>query len=149
MAGLLIPVSPRDHSRGPSEASLVLVQYADFQCAHCAHLHPIVDEIRRELKDSLRIIFRQFPLSQVHPRAKAAALELTSADEANSAGVWPQGCVSTALIVVLAPRFDLGPGICQAQEPMHVQALAPQPAAEAFDEALSVGLPSREKFSIT
>ncbi|HEV8124208.1 MAG TPA: thioredoxin domain-containing protein [Gemmatimonadales bacterium] len=80
MAGLLIPVTARDHCRGPAEASLVLVQYADFQCPHCALLHPIVDEIRRELKDSLRVVFRHFPLSQVHPRAKAAALAAEAAD---------------------------------------------------------------------
>jgi protein-disulfide isomerase len=70
---LLIPVSPRDHSRGPAGASLVLVQYADFQCPHCALLHPVLEEIRRELKDSLRTVYRHFPLSQVHPQARMAA----------------------------------------------------------------------------
>jgi protein-disulfide isomerase len=80
MPGLMIPVSPRDHSRGSAGASLVLVQYADFQCPHCALLHPVLEEIRRELKDSLRIVYRHFPLSQVHPRAQPAALAAEAAD---------------------------------------------------------------------
>ena len=79
MAGLQIPVTARDHSRGQANAPLVLVQYADFQCAHCALVHPVVDDLRRELKDSLLTVYRHFPLSQVHPRAKAASLAAEAA----------------------------------------------------------------------
>ena len=70
---LVIPVTARDHARGPAEAQLTLVQFADFQCPHCGLVHPVVQEIAGELKDSLRIVYRHFPLSQVHPRAQAAA----------------------------------------------------------------------------
>jgi len=73
MADLVVPVSAHDHIRGPANAALTLVQYADFQCPHCAAAHPEVAAIANELSDSLRLVLRHFPLSQVHPQAQRAA----------------------------------------------------------------------------
>jgi formate-nitrite transporter family protein len=79
MSKLLIPVTPRDHVRGPANAPLTLVEYGDIQCAHCALVHPIVAEIAGELSDTLQVVFRHFPLSQVHPQAQQAAEALEAA----------------------------------------------------------------------
>ena len=79
MTKLLIPVSPRDHSRGPENAPLTMVTYGDLQCAHCALVQPIVGEIAMELKDSLRMVFRHFPMPSVHPFAQQAAEALEAA----------------------------------------------------------------------
>ncbi len=73
MADLVVPVSAHDHIRGPANAPLTLVQYADFQCPHCAAAYPEVAAIANELSDSLRLVLRHFPLSQVHPQAQRAA----------------------------------------------------------------------------
>jgi len=73
MARLVLPVSAHDHSQGPENASLTLVQYGDFQCPHCALAHPTVTQIARALEDSLRMVFRHFPLTNEHPRALKAA----------------------------------------------------------------------------
>jgi len=73
MATLAIPVSAHDHARGPEKAQLTLVQYVDFECPHCALAHPRLTEIANELGDSLRVVFRHFPLTDVHPRAQRAA----------------------------------------------------------------------------
>ena len=73
MTRLAIPISAHDHAQGPGDAPLTLVEYGDFQCPHCALAHPRVDEIARELRDSLRVVFRHFPLAQVHPLAQRAA----------------------------------------------------------------------------
>jgi protein-disulfide isomerase len=73
MAKLVIPVSARDHARGPENAPLTLVQYGDFQCPHCAQADRDLAVIANELRDSLRIVFRHFPLTDVHPRAQHAA----------------------------------------------------------------------------
>ena len=73
MASLVIPVSAHDHAQGPADAPLTLVEYGDFECPHCALSHPWVAEVARELRDSLRIVFRHFPLTNVHPRAQRAA----------------------------------------------------------------------------
>lgn len=73
MAKLVIPVSARDHSQGAPNAPLTVVQYGDFQCPHCALAYRDVSEIANELRDSLRFVFRHFPLTQIHPHAQRAA----------------------------------------------------------------------------
>ena len=73
MATLVIPVSAHDHARGRADAPLTLVQYGDFECPHCALAHPRLLEIADELGDSLRLVYRHFPLTDVHPRAQRAA----------------------------------------------------------------------------
>jgi protein-disulfide isomerase len=70
---LILPVSERDHIRGPANAPVTLVEYADYQCPYCGQANPIVDQVRRELGDELRFVFRNFPLSELHPHAEHAA----------------------------------------------------------------------------
>jgi protein-disulfide isomerase len=70
---LVLAVSERDHIRGPANAPVTLVEYGDYQCPYCGLANPIVDEIRRELGDGLRFVFRNFPLNEVHPHAEHAA----------------------------------------------------------------------------
>jgi protein-disulfide isomerase len=70
---LILPVSDRDHIRGPESASVTLVEYGDYECPYCGLANPIVDEIRRELGDGLRFVFRNFPLSEIHPHSEHAA----------------------------------------------------------------------------
>jgi protein-disulfide isomerase len=70
---LAVPVSPADHSLGPEDAPVTLVEYGDYECPDCLSAQPILAELRRRLKDNLRFVFRHFPRSSVHPRASAAA----------------------------------------------------------------------------
>jgi protein-disulfide isomerase len=70
---LVLPVGERDHIRGSASAPVTLVEYGDYQCPYCGMANPIVDEIRRELGDGLRFVFRNFPLTEVHPHAEHAA----------------------------------------------------------------------------
>jgi protein-disulfide isomerase len=66
-------VSDRDHSEGLPDAPVTLVEYGDYECPHCGAAFPIVEELRKQLGDRLRFVFRQFPLSQIHPHAELAA----------------------------------------------------------------------------
>lgn len=79
MANLLIPVSARDHTRGPETARLTLIAYGDLQCPHCRLVQPIVTEVAEELKDSLLMAFRHYPVSELHPHAQLAAEALEAA----------------------------------------------------------------------
>src|SRR3989442_9316366 len=72
-ASLTLPVSQRDHRRGPENAAVTLVEYGDFECPYCGKAYPIVKEIERRLGDRLRFVFRNFPLTQSHPHAEHAA----------------------------------------------------------------------------
>lgn len=72
--GTLRPdVSDKDHSIGAVSAPVTLVEYGDYQCAHCYRAHPIVTAIRKQLGGQLRFVFRNFPLTEVHPEALHAA----------------------------------------------------------------------------
>lgn len=70
---LSIPVGPDDHSVGPLDAKLVVVEYGDYQCPYCGQAYPIVEKLRAAFADSMRLIFRNLPLVEVHPNAEAAA----------------------------------------------------------------------------
>jgi protein-disulfide isomerase len=67
------PVGPGDHVAGPPDAPLTLVEYGDFECPYCGAAYPVVHSIQRRLADSLRFVFRHFPLVQVHTHAEHAA----------------------------------------------------------------------------
>jgi protein-disulfide isomerase len=72
--GALTPaVNQRDHTLGPADAPVTLVEYGDFECPYCRMAHPIVKALRRTLGDRLRVVFRHFPLAEVHPHARHAA----------------------------------------------------------------------------
>jgi len=73
MAKLRVPVTQADHGEGPEDATLVLVEYGDYECPHCGRAYPIVKEIQKALKNDLRFVFRNFPLAEMHPHALAGA----------------------------------------------------------------------------
>ena len=73
MSALRPPITPHDHVRGAADAPVTLVEYGDYECAHCGAAHPHVKLVERQFGKRLRFAFRHFPLSQVHPFAEAAA----------------------------------------------------------------------------
>ncbi|HTZ61876.1 MAG TPA: DsbA family protein [Thermoplasmata archaeon] len=70
---LTLPVAARDHSQGASGADVVLVEYGDYQCPYCGAAYPVVKRVQQELGSSLRFVFRNFPITNSHPRAEWAA----------------------------------------------------------------------------
>jgi len=71
---LSVPVDDdRDHIQGPADARVTLVEYGDYQCPFCGAAYPIVKELQARLRDSLRLVFRNFPITTSHPRAEQAA----------------------------------------------------------------------------
>jgi protein-disulfide isomerase len=72
-ATLTQPVSARDHTEGPADAPLTLVEYGDYQCPYCGAAYPVVKRLQKTLGKKLRFVFRNFPLTQAHPYALIAA----------------------------------------------------------------------------
>lgn len=70
---LTIPVSDHDHSVGPANASVTLLEYGDFECPYCGAAYPLLKEIVARMGDDLRFVFRNFPISTSHPHAQKAA----------------------------------------------------------------------------
>jgi protein-disulfide isomerase len=73
MARLKIPASKNDHIQGSLDAPIVLVQYGDYQCPYCRMAYPVIKKIQKQMGDGLAFVYRNFPLSQVHPFAVIAA----------------------------------------------------------------------------
>ena len=68
------PVTEDDWSRGPAEAPVTLVEYADFECPDCQRSHPVIERVVESLGEKVQLVFRQFPLVSLHPHAQQAAL---------------------------------------------------------------------------
>lgn len=62
-----------DHVIGSKDAKITIVEYADFQCPGCKSAAQPVKQAITKHKDDVRFIFRNFPLTNIHPNAKAAA----------------------------------------------------------------------------
>jgi protein-disulfide isomerase len=75
------PVTAKDHSIGPADAPITIVEYGDYECPDCLNAVPIIAEVRRALGDRLRFVFRHFPQSSIHPHASAAAEAAEAAGE--------------------------------------------------------------------
>jgi len=77
----------RDHIYGDVNAPLTIVEYGDFQCPFCLKASGSIEEVRRELGDRLRYVWRHAPLERQHPNALAAA---EAAEAANLQGKLPE-----------------------------------------------------------
>ena len=87
IADLAAPVDvQRDHVRGPGNASVTLVEYADFECPYCGMAETAVRELLADRGD-VRYVWRHLPLRDVHPHAELAA-EASEAADAQGA-FWP------------------------------------------------------------
>lgn len=62
-----------DHIYGNKDAKVVLIMYGDFQCPGCGNVHPFVKNLSEKYKDQMAFVFRNFPLTNIHPNARAAA----------------------------------------------------------------------------
>jgi protein-disulfide isomerase len=108
-------VSAEDHVQGLEDAEVTLVEYGDYECPHCGLAFAIVKRIQKHFGKRLRFVFRNFPLTESHPNAEAAA---ESAEFAGSHGkFWEmhdllfenQQRLSSKLLSELARKLQLSP----------------------------------------
>ncbi|HEY2979579.1 MAG TPA: DsbA family protein [Anaerolineales bacterium] len=75
-------------SLGPDEAPITIVEFSDFQCPFCRRFH---QETYQSLLDAypgqIRFVYRQLPLTSIHPEAFPAAVAALCANEQNA--FWP------------------------------------------------------------
>ncbi|HVO18502.1 MAG TPA: thioredoxin domain-containing protein [Anaeromyxobacter sp.] len=82
-SGALLPVpvegSPQ---RGPDDAWVTMVEFADFQCPYCRAEEPVLVDLLSTYGADLRLVFKYFPLAAaIHPYAQAAAVAAECAGE--------------------------------------------------------------------
>lgn len=78
---LLAPGADPAHSMGRADAPVTLEEFGDFECPPCGQFHPILKKMHEEFGDQLRVIFREYPIVQMHQHA------LSAASAAEAAGV--------------------------------------------------------------
>lgn len=81
---LILEGSP---SKGPANAPVVIVEFGDFQCPGCRQL----DLVLRQLLPSYpqaRLVFKDFPLEQIHPWAMTAAIAGRCAFQQSTDAFW-------------------------------------------------------------
>jgi protein-disulfide isomerase len=59
-------------ARGPASAPITLVEFSDFHCPFCKRVLPTLKEIEAKYGDKVRVVFRDFPIDQLHPGARTA-----------------------------------------------------------------------------
>ena len=84
---LAVTVSPTEHQLGPARAPVTVVEYGDFECPNCKQAAPAVKLLLARFGGRVRLVWRQFPLEEVHPHALQAALASEAA--AGQGKFWP------------------------------------------------------------
>ena len=74
----IIPASDQngqiaDHVFGKADSKVVFIEYGDFQCPSCGGAYAQVKAATEAYQDRVAFIFRNFPLTTIHPNARAAA----------------------------------------------------------------------------
>ncbi len=73
IAQMVEPLDDRvDHVRGEPGAPVIL-EYGDYECPYSRQAFRSIERLERELSGQVRLAFRHFPLTQIHPHALAAS----------------------------------------------------------------------------
>jgi len=119
MSKLSVPVRPEDHRQGHEDAGCVLVEYGDYECPSCGEAYPIVKRLQKHFGKGLLLVFRNFPLSQMHTHAESAAETAEFAGSHNK--FWEmhdllfehQDRLEDSLLMILTEELHLAPAELQ------------------------------------
>ncbi len=76
-------ISASDHIRGNPDAPVKIVEYSDTECPFCKRFHDTMKQVMDEYGKSGKVawVYRQFPLTQLHPKAPKEAEATECANE--------------------------------------------------------------------
>jgi protein-disulfide isomerase len=73
-----------DPALGPENAPVTIVEFSDYQCPYCKVWHEeVYHQLLSEYGDKVRFVYRDFPLTQIHPGAEPAAEAADCANDQN------------------------------------------------------------------
>jgi protein-disulfide isomerase len=67
------PVTASGPARGAANAPVTIVEFSDFQCPFCGRFEPVMESVLKHYPAQVRLIYRNLPLSSLHPEAQKAA----------------------------------------------------------------------------
>ena len=106
-------VNKNDHAQCNENADLVIVEYGDYQCPYCGAAYPVLKALMKEFGDSVKFVFRNFPLSEMHQYARPAAIAAEAANlqgkfwEMHDAIYENQGYLNENFLMKLAEQLNL------------------------------------------
>lgn len=68
-----------DHVYNNTQSEVILIEYGDYQCPGCGSAHPNIKTLLDEYGDKISFVYRNFPLTSMHPNARAAAASAEAA----------------------------------------------------------------------
>jgi protein-disulfide isomerase len=74
-------------SMGPEDAKITLFEFADFECPSCRQLDLVLRELLPRHPE-VRLVFKHYPLTDIHPWAMTAAIASQCAFQQSSAAFW-------------------------------------------------------------
>ncbi|SDO18143.1 Thioredoxin [Klenkia soli] len=74
-------VRPVDHVYGAPDAPVTVLEYGDYECPYCGAAAPVLKALVDGSDGGVRLVFRHWPLPDVHPYALTAALAAEAAGE--------------------------------------------------------------------
>jgi protein-disulfide isomerase len=85
----LVSPANRPARGGPVTAPVLIVEFDDLECPYCAKMHAqIFPALLKRYKDQVRIVYRDFPLSEIHPWAMRAAIDTSCMAAQSGDGYW-------------------------------------------------------------
>lgn len=77
------PGAQPPHILGSQTATVTVEEFADYQCPTCAAKHPVFKQIASLYNNRIKFVFRNFPLTNMHPKAYDAAIAAEAAGMQN------------------------------------------------------------------
>jgi protein-disulfide isomerase len=74
--------------KGNKDAKVVIVNYDDFQCPYCSRMHSTMSDIIKTYGDRVKLVYKDFPLVEIHPWAMRAALDANCLAEQSNDAYW-------------------------------------------------------------
>jgi protein-disulfide isomerase len=75
--------------RGNKDAKVTIVNYDDFQCPFCARMHDtLTNDVLKTYGDSVKVIYKDYPLTEIHPWAMRAAVDANCLNQQNQSAYW-------------------------------------------------------------
>jgi protein-disulfide isomerase len=105
-------------SAGPADAKVTVVEFSDFQCPHCRVLSQNLKPLETKYPQ-VRFVFKNFPLTAIHPWSMTAALAARCAFQSNPAAFWKmhdaiflqQDLISTEIVYDKLTEFAASAGL--------------------------------------
>lgn len=87
-----VPINEDDFVYGDPDAPIAMVEYSDFECPYCSRFHPTAKQIVDDYPGQVKWIYKNFPLSSIHPSAQSAAEAAEcAAEQGGNEAFWAYG----------------------------------------------------------